>query len=243
MFDPKEKVMMEPNEAMSKFFGRRPRLANKVCISPTQDSPSVAKTFLEKKEFSSKKIEDKISLRNTENRMSSKSIENKDNLINRQSSIWSSSFLREITGEGGQDTGLAKQEKINEYCHQDIDDKLSESTDEDEDNPNDDDDKGSNPKKKTRAPLELMAEFLRAEMCRDYQLAKKLCQMILIYEPENPVAKEFFSLIEEILRKEKAHNVEEEDDNDSDEDGSSDSEEESSEDGSDDSSDDCDDAS
>lgn len=96
-------------------------------------------------------------------------------------------------------------------------------------------------KKETQAPLELMAEFLRAEMGRDYQLARKLCQMILIYEPENPVAKEFFSLIEEILLKEKAQ--EEEEEEDSDEDSSSESEVDSSEDGSEDSSDDCEDGS
>ncbi|KAG3274681.1 glutamate rich 2 [Ictidomys tridecemlineatus] len=145
-------------------------------------------------------------------------------------------------GEEGKDTIIAKQEKNNEHCVQGID-KLSESTDADgEDDTSDEDDEDSNPKKDTRAPLELMAEFLRAEMGRDYHLAKKLCQMILIYEPENPEAKEFLSLIEEMLLMEKAQNLKE-DEEDSEEDSSGESEGESSEDLSDESSDECEDGS
>ncbi|TKC34704.1 hypothetical protein EI555_016635, partial [Monodon monoceros] len=98
-----------------------------------------------------------------------------------------------------------------------------------EDDTNDEDnEEDSNPNKDTHAPLELMTEtkrngqnilahtqmltslliflttftrveFLRSEMGQDYHLAKKLCQKILIYEPENPEAKEFSSLIEEML--------------------------------------------
>ncbi|KAL1273355.1 hypothetical protein QQF64_029217 [Cirrhinus molitorella] len=48
-------------------------------------------------------------------------------------------------------------------------------------------------------PLELFAEFLQAVMTKNYQLAKKLCQMILIYEPQNSEAKNFLPLIEEKL--------------------------------------------
>ncbi|XP_040828024.1 glutamate-rich protein 2 [Ochotona curzoniae] len=130
-------------------------------------------------------------------------------------------------GEGGKDSVVAKQEKNGEFYLQDADDKLSESTDDDSEDGNDD---GSNPKRNIRAPLELMAEFLRAEMSRDYHLAKKLCQMILIYEPENPEAKEFLSLIEEMLLKEKAQHLEEEEV--SEEDSSEESQEDSSEAGS-----------
>ncbi|XP_059784058.1 glutamate-rich protein 2 isoform X1 [Balaenoptera ricei] len=83
-------------------------------------------------------------------------------------------------------------------------------------------------------------QFLRAEMGQDYRLAKKLCQMILIYEPENPEAKEFFSLIEEMLLMEKAQNLEE-DDEESEEDSSGEGEGESSEDPSEESSDECED--
>ncbi|MEE6518717.1 hypothetical protein FKM82_029885 [Ascaphus truei] len=66
-------------------------------------------------------------------------------------------------------------------------DNLSDSGDED--------DKG-------RAPTELFAEFLKAVMDQDYKQAQKLCQMILIYEPENPEAKEFTPLIEKMLQRE-----------------------------------------
>ncbi|XP_077658906.1 glutamate-rich protein 2 isoform X1 [Urocitellus parryii] len=204
VFDPNEKVMLEPKEAMSE------------------------------KKVSSKKIENKVSLKNTEKRVSSKNIKNKDFLTNLQSDQW--------PGEGGKDTIIAKQEKNNEHYVQGID-KLSESTDADgEDDTSDEDDEDSNPKKDTRAPLELMAEFLRAEMGRDYHLAKKLCQMILIYEPENAEAKEFLSLIEEMLLMEKAQNLKE-DEEDSEEDSSGESEGESSEDLSDESSDECEDGS
>uniref|UniRef100_F6ZGV8 Glutamate rich 2 n=1 Tax=Equus caballus TaxID=9796 RepID=F6ZGV8_HORSE len=145
-------------------------------------------------------------------------------------------------GGVGKDAVIAEQEKISEYCLQDIDDKLSESTDDDgEDDTNDEDnDEDSTSNKDTHAPLELMAEFLRAEMSQDYHLAKKLCQMILIYEPENPEAKEFFSLIEEMLLMEKTQTLEE-DDEDSEEDSSGESEGESSEDLSEESSDECED--
>ncbi|XP_055145652.1 glutamate-rich protein 2 isoform X3 [Symphalangus syndactylus] len=200
MFDPKEKVMIESNEAMSE------------------------------KEVPSKNIENKVSLKTTENRLSSRSIESKDIVTSLQSDLLSSSCLKESTGEVSKDAVIVKQEKNNEYCLQDIDDKLSESAEDDgEDDTNDeDDDEDSNPKKNTRAPLELMAEFLRAEMAREYQLAKKLCQMILIYEPENPEAKEFFTLIEEMLLMEKTQNREQ-DGEDSDEDSSSENKGESDE--------------
>nr|KAF6353200.1 glutamate rich 2 [Pipistrellus kuhlii] len=85
--------------------------------------------------------------------------------------------------------------------------------------------------------MESASEFLRAEMSQDYHLAKKLCQMILIYEPENPEAKEFLTLIEEMLLMEEAQNREEE----SEEDSSGESEGESSEEPSEESSDECED--
>ncbi|XP_057602562.1 glutamate-rich protein 2 [Hippopotamus amphibius kiboko] len=193
------------------------------------------------KEVSSRNIENKFSSKNTENRVSSKSIENKDIGTNLQSKLWSSSFLKESTGEMSKNVIIAEQEKSSEYCPEDID-KLSESTDDDgEDDTNDEgDEEDSTPNKHTHAPLELMTEFLRAEMGQDYQLAKKLCQMILIYEPENPEAKEFFSLIEEMLLMEKAQNLEE-DDGESEDDSSSESEGESTEDPSEESSDECED--
>ncbi|KAI5187689.1 Glutamate-Rich Protein 2 [Manis pentadactyla] len=142
------------------------------------------------------------------------------------------SILQCVLGKGkvGKDAIIVEKEENNEYCLQDID-KLSNTTTDDgeEDSSDEDSDDDSDPHKETPAPLELMAEFLRAEMGQDYHLAKKLCEMILIYEPENPEAKEFFSLIEEMLLMEKAQNLEE-DDEDSDEDRGGESEGESSKD-------------
>ncbi|XP_036714046.1 glutamate-rich protein 2 isoform X1 [Balaenoptera musculus] len=143
---------------------------------------------------------------------------------------------------------ITEQEKNNECSPEDTDDKLSESTHDDgeDDTSDEDNEEDSNPNKDTHAPLELMTEFLRAEMGQDYRLAKKLCQMsstsvsVLIYEPENPEAKEFFSLIEEMLLMEKAQNLEE-DDEESEEDSSGEGEGESSEDPSEESSDGCED--
>ncbi|XP_075840509.1 glutamate-rich protein 2 isoform X2 [Microtus pennsylvanicus] len=234
--------MIDPNKTVPQCLGRRPRLASKLYSSPTQISLGIANTFSAKKEPCAKKTEDKDSSKSPESRPSSRSVENKDVLTNRQSDLWLTSFLKETADEVDKDAILAKQEKISEYCLEDIEEK-SDSTDGDgDDDTNDEDDEGT-PKKETRAPLELMAEFLRAEMGRDYQLAKKLCQMILIYEPENPVAKEFFSLIEEILLKEKAQKQKDEEEDSEEEGTSSESEAESSEDGSEDSSDECEDGS
>ncbi|KAG2459237.1 DCE1 decarboxylase, partial [Polypterus senegalus] len=47
-----------------------------------------------------------------------------------------------------------------------------------------------------KAPIELLGEFLHAVMNENYTLANKLCQMILIYEADNPEAKQFIPLIE-----------------------------------------------
>ncbi|XP_063148243.1 glutamate-rich protein 2 [Candoia aspera] len=74
----------------------------------------------------------------------------------------------------------------------------------DEKPPNSSDDEDNNGQidnetEKRIAPLQLMGEFLKAIMERKYNLAKKLCQMILIYEPNNPEAKQFLPLIEKKL--------------------------------------------
>ncbi|XP_006866754.1 PREDICTED: glutamate-rich protein 2 [Chrysochloris asiatica] len=184
VLDPKEKVMFEPNEAMS---GEQTKY-----IPDNQDG---------------------CKLMDTENKTEA--------------------------GPAGKNV-IAKQVKNNKCCLQDNNDKLSESIDDDgEDDAIDEDDGNSSPNT-VRAPLELMTEFLRAEMDRDYHLAKKLCQMILIYEPENPEAKEFFSLIEEMLLMEKTQSLEE-DHEDSEEDSSAESEGESSEELSEESTDECED--
>ncbi|XP_028837750.1 glutamate-rich protein 2 isoform X2 [Denticeps clupeoides] len=61
-----------------------------------------------------------------------------------------------------------------------------------------------------KAPLELLAEFLKAVMEKDYTLSRKLCQMILIYEPENQEAKQFLPLIEDKLAQDEEERREEE---------------------------------
>ncbi|XP_015214312.2 glutamate-rich protein 2 isoform X2 [Lepisosteus oculatus] len=71
-----------------------------------------------------------------------------------------------------------------------------------------------------KAPIELLGEFLQSVMDKNYTLASKLCQMILIYEPDNPEARQFIPLIEEKLLIEQAEEQsdEEEGTDDSDED-------------------------
>lgn len=66
-----------------------------------------------------------------------------------------------------------------------------------------------------QAPLELMAEFLKAVMDKDFLLAEKLCQMILIYEPENPEASQFLLLIQEKLLRDQVEDQSEDDEDDS----------------------------
>ncbi|XP_060112978.1 glutamate-rich protein 2 [Heteronotia binoei] len=79
---------------------------------------------------------------------------------------------------------------------QNADEKPSDSSDDDECSC----EQGNGEAEKRTAPLELMGEFLKAIMERDYNLAKKLCQMILIYEPQNPEAMQFLPLIERKLQ-------------------------------------------
>ncbi|XP_059426247.1 uncharacterized protein LOC132160623 isoform X2 [Carassius carassius] len=88
-------------------------------------------------------------------------------------------------------------------------------------------------------PLELFAEFLQAMMTRNYQLAKKLCQMILIYEPQNSEAKSFLPLIEEklMIEADEESDDDESDDDESDESDTSDDDDDDVEDDDDESSD------
>ncbi|KAG7227325.1 hypothetical protein INR49_000329 [Caranx melampygus] len=87
------------------------------------------------------------------------------------------------------------------------------------------------------APVELKIEFLRAVMDKDLELAHRLCQMILIHEPDNPEASGFLPLIKKkLLEEQEAEQSNEEeddeedsdDDDDDDDDNSSGSDEESS---------------
>ncbi|XP_040028335.2 glutamate-rich protein 2 [Gasterosteus aculeatus] len=68
-------------------------------------------------------------------------------------------------------------------------------------------------------PVQLIMEFLRAVMVRDYRLASQLCRMILIYEPDHPEASEFLPLIQSKLLKEQEEDQStDEEDEDEDED-------------------------
>uniref|UniRef100_A0A5F8G8H8 Glutamate rich 2 n=1 Tax=Monodelphis domestica TaxID=13616 RepID=A0A5F8G8H8_MONDO len=134
-------------------------------------------------------------------------------------------YVAVVTDE---DAAVASTGRNNESSES-PDDRLSE-------NIKDDNEKGCSTTvflEKNVAPLELMTEFLRAVMGRNYTVAKKLCEMILVYEPENPEAKQFSSLIEEKLLMEKTHSHEEESEDSSDD--SEESSDEESEDSSDES--------
>ncbi|XP_033900140.2 glutamate-rich protein 2 isoform X2 [Acipenser ruthenus] len=64
---------------------------------------------------------------------------------------------------------------------------------------NDSEDEAQSEDEENKAPIQLLGEFLQSIMEQNYTLASKLCQMILIYEPDNPEAKQFIPLIEEKL--------------------------------------------
>ncbi|XP_019733259.1 glutamate-rich protein 2 isoform X2 [Hippocampus comes] len=80
---------------------------------------------------------------------------------------------------------------------------------------------GKNPKDDADSlrdvPVELKLEFLRALRQRDFQQAKRLCNMILIYEPHHPEASEFLPLIQRKLLEEQQAD-QDSDDSDSDDD-------------------------
>uniref|UniRef100_A0A3P9BVH0 Uncharacterized protein n=1 Tax=Maylandia zebra TaxID=106582 RepID=A0A3P9BVH0_9CICH len=62
----------------------------------------------------------------------------------------------------------------------------------------------SNPLKAGVADLQQL-KFLRALKDKYFQLAVKLCHMILIYEPDNPEASEFLPLIQKKLLEDKTN--------------------------------------
>ncbi|GCB73107.1 hypothetical protein scyTo_0006627 [Scyliorhinus torazame] len=68
-------------------------------------------------------------------------------------------------------------------------------------------------------------EFLKAIMDRDYKLSSKLCQMILIYEPENPEAQQFKKLLDVKIQLDEAASTDQNDEEDSTESDSSDEDE------------------
>ena len=76
-----------------------------------------------------------------------------------------------------------------------------------------------------KAPTQLLMEFLNAVMEKDYEIAEKLCKMILMYEPENEEALSFQTLIaerKELGDVEDSSSSEDDSDNESSDDDSSD---------------------
>ncbi|XP_074823666.1 glutamate-rich protein 2 isoform X25 [Natator depressus] len=116
---------------------------------------------------------------------------------------------------------LSTEFQTNSIDDHNIDEQLSEATDDDESS-------SENEDRKRNAPIELLGEFLKAIMDQDYSLSKKLCQMILIYEPENTEAKQFLPLLEEKLLIESTQNFGDEEGEETDEGSSEDSEEDTS---------------
>ncbi|XP_067891464.1 glutamate-rich protein 2 isoform X2 [Heterodontus francisci] len=105
--------------------------------------------------------------------------------------------------------------------------RISEDSGEDDDvnegeEGDDDVDNEGSKKEERRAPIELMGEFLKAIMDREYKLSSKLCQMILIYEPENPEAQQFKTLLEVKIQLDEAASTHQNDEEDSTESDSSD---------------------
>ncbi|XP_051786642.1 glutamate-rich protein 2 isoform X2 [Erpetoichthys calabaricus] len=89
------------------------------------------------------------------------------------------------------------------------------------------DEEGDSEDEDRKAPIELLGEFLHAVMNENYTLANKLCQMILIYEADNPEAKQFIPLIEAKLLIEQEQDEHESTDESSSEDSDDDSSTES----------------
>nr|XP_039248572.1 LOW QUALITY PROTEIN: glutamate-rich protein 2-like [Styela clava] len=79
----------------------------------------------------------------------------------------------------------------------------SEHQDEDGGSSDEESDDDSSDEEEIKAPIELMGEFLQYVRTSDWENASKLCKMILIYEPENPEALQFQSVIAEKAQIEK----------------------------------------
>lgn len=83
----------------------------------------------------------------------------------------------------GQKTAQVKQKKKEEK-------EASSSSDEED----------SDEEEERKAPNQLLMEFLECIYAKDFPNAAKLCKMILIYEPNHPVALQFQPVIEEKIQ-------------------------------------------
>ncbi|XP_073161903.1 glutamate-rich protein 2 isoform X9 [Lepidochelys kempii] len=161
---------------------------------------------------------------------SAKSTKNKNSSRIQETNLRSPHYIQETTDnkeknsrnvEKPANNELSTEFQTNSIDDHNIDEQLSETTDDDESS-------SENEDRKRNAPIELLGEFLKAIMDQDYSLSKKLCQMILIYEPENTEAKQFLPLLEEKLLIESTQNFGDEEGEETDEGSSEDSEEDTS---------------
>ncbi|KAM7154129.1 glutamate-rich protein 2 isoform 3-T3 [Macrochelys suwanniensis] len=161
---------------------------------------------------------------------SAKSIKNKNSSRIQETNLRSLNYIQETTDnkeknsrnvETPANNELSTEFQTNSIDDHNIDEQLSETTDDDESS-------SENEDRKRNAPIELLGEFLKAVMDQDYSLSKKLCQMILIYEPENTEAKQFLPLLEEKLLIESTQNFGDKEGEETDEGSSEDSEEDTS---------------
>ncbi|XP_043381387.1 glutamate-rich protein 2 isoform X5 [Chelonia mydas] len=161
---------------------------------------------------------------------SAKSIKNKNSSRIQETNLRSPHYIQETTDDKEKNSRnvekpanneLSTEFQTNSIDDHNIDEQLSETTDDDESS-------SENEDRKRNAPIELLGEFLKAIMDQDYSLSKKLCQMILIYEPENTEAKQFLPLLEEKLLIESTQNFGDEEGEETDEGSSEDSEEDTS---------------
>ncbi|UJR07601.1 hypothetical protein I4U23_011888 [Adineta vaga] len=67
-----------------------------------------------------------------------------------------------------------------------------------------------------RAPMQLKMEFINSIMFRKWEVAKKLCQFMLMYEPDNAEAQQFAPLIDYMLAHEQSSSSSSSDDDDDD---------------------------
>ncbi|XP_019336005.1 glutamate-rich protein 2 isoform X3 [Alligator mississippiensis] len=228
VFGPKEEVVIEPIQT-APGMGYGAESASKMYSPTKQISLCAAKSSIEKWDASGKSVKNKHSSRNPET------------YLKPLCSMQKNTDEKEKNSRSVEKTANSIELQPNSVDNHNFD-ELSQTTDDDESSS----EHSENENGKGSAPIELLGEFLKAIMGGNYSLAKKLCHMILIYEPENTEAKQFLPLLEEKLLMEGAQNSTDTESEETDEGSSDDSEEDttssssSSEDESEESSDDSD---
>ncbi|KYO17865.1 glutamate-rich protein 2 isoform A [Alligator mississippiensis] len=262
VFGPKEEVVIEPIQT-APGMGYGAESASKMYSPTKQISLCAAKSSIEKWDASGKSVKNKHSSRNPETYLKPLcsmqkntdshtdqqlkmdlhrlSEETKISEARRDNIKSEASDEKEKNSRSVEKTANSIELQPNSVDNHNFD-ELSQTTDDDESSS----EHSENENGKGSAPIELLGEFLKAIMGGNYSLAKKLCHMILIYEPENTEAKQFLPLLEEKLLMEGAQNSTDTESEETDEGSSDDSEEDttssssSSEDESEESSDDSD---